>query len=235
MRLGTLPFILALVGASVGDAAAQTARPGTPAAAQPAPVATKSKASAPVPADAPIYARQGTWVGAGLGAGAAMLECQICDGEQGSRGTSGYLRVGTTVNGRLLVGAEANAWMRTDETGHQRVVSLTGNGYWYPNPRHGYFFKGGFGISRYKQWSEDDNNEDLTTGLSAGGFTGNVGTGYEIRVNPRMSFVPYLNLVASAGGTLSTERDDGTNYERNKLPNKANVLLLQLGLGVTWH
>ena len=81
----------------------------------------------------------------------------------------------------------------------------------------------------------DDNNEDLTTGITAGGFTGSVGTGYEVRVNPRMSFVPFLNLIASAQGTLATERDDGTSFERNKLPNRANVLLLQLGLGVTWH
>jgi len=234
MRLGTLSLTAALASGLAGPVVAQAARPGTPA---PAPTAAVSKAKtpAPIPADAPIFARQGTWVGAGLGAGAATLECQICDGEQGSRGTSGYLRVGTTINGRLLVGAEANAWVRSDQTGHQRIIALTGNGYWYPNPRHGYFFKGGFGISRYKQWAEDNNNADVTTGLSAGGFTGNVGTGYEIRVNPRMSFVPYLNLVASAGGTLATERDDGTNFERNKLPNKANVLLLQLGLGVTWH
>lgn len=193
------------------------------------------KAEAPVPADAPVYSRQGTWFGVGLGAGAATLSCAICEGEQGHRGTAGYLRAGTTINGRLLVGGEVNGWQRSDETGSQRILSLTANGYWYPNPRHGYYFKGGFGLSRYKQWSQDGNNDALTTGLAAGGFTGQVGAGYEIRVNPKTSFVPFLNLVATAQNALSTERDDGTSYQRNKLPNRANVLLLQLGLGVTWH
>jgi hypothetical protein len=229
-----VPLVAALWWA--GTAAAQTARSAAPAAGQGAsPAPANKKEPRPIPADAPVYARQGTWFGVGLGAGAASLACRICDGEQGSRGTSGYLRVGTTLNGRLLLGAEANAWMRSDQTGNQRLIALTGNGYWYPNPRHGYYFKGGFGISAYKQWVDDENNDELTTGLAGGGFTGHVGTGYEIRVNPRMSFVPYLNLVASAGGSLYTERDDGTSYERNRLPNKANVVLLQLGLGVTWH
>jgi hypothetical protein len=143
--------------------------------------------------------------------------------------------VGTTVNGRLLVGAEVNGWMRSDQEGNQRVVALTANGYWYPNPRHGYYFKGGFGLSQYKQWSSPENDPDVSTGISTGGFTGQVGAGYEVRLNPRMSFVPYVNVVGTAQGSLSTERDDGTSYERNKLPNRANVLLLQLGIGFTWH
>lgn len=189
-----------------------------------------------IPADAPIYGRQGTWFGAGLGAGSTSLHCQICDNaDVGSRGSSGYVRAGTTVNGRLLVGAELNAWMRSDQGGKQRVLTLTGNGYWYPNPRHGYYFKGGLGVSRYKQWAVDDNNQDLSTGIATGGLTGQVGAGYEIRVNPKMSFVPFLNLIGTARGTLYTERNDGTQFERNKLPNKANVLFLQLGMGLTWH
>jgi len=208
-----------------------------PAAAQTAKssVTGPPRASSPIPADAPIYARQGMWFSAGLGAGSATIHCQICEGEQGSKGTSGYVRAGTTVNGRLLVGAELNGWLRSDETGNQRVFALTGDGYWYPNPRHGYYFKLGFGFARYKQWTHDDDNDDLRTGLSTGGLTGQVGTGYEVRLNPRMSFVPYLNLVGTAQGTLATERDDGTTFQRNKLPTRANVLLLQLGVGVTWH
>ena len=225
MDLRTLAIAAALLG-SADAAAAQSAK-----AAAPKP----PRSEAPVPADAPVFSRQGSWFGAGLGAGAATLECRICEGEQGSRGTAGYLRVGTTVSPTLLLGAEVNGWTRSDETGHQRILALTGNGYWYPNPRHGYYLKGGFGFSNYRQWSQDDNNDEVTTGITGGGFTGQVGAGYEVRVNPRMSFVPYLNLVGSAKGTLSTERNDGTSYQRNKLPNGANVLLLQLGVGVTWH
>jgi hypothetical protein len=143
--------------------------------------------------------------------------------------------VGTTINGRFLVGAELNGWMRSAESGHQRELALTGNGYWYPNPRHGYYLKGGFGISRYKQWSKDDNNAEVTNGLSTNGLAANVGVGYEVRVNPKMSFVPFFNLIGTAKGGLATEQDDGTHFERNTLPNRANVIFIQLGMGLTWH
>jgi hypothetical protein len=215
----------------VRPAAAQTARSANPSVERTP--ATRSRDE--IPADAPAYARQGMWFSAGLGAGAASLHCRICQGEQETRGTAGYLRVGTTVNRRLLVGAEMNGWMRSGQTGNQRVVALTGNGYWYPNPRHGYYLKGGFGVSRYKQWTHDQNDDDVTTGLSTSGLAAQVGAGYETRVNPKMSFVPYVNLVGTAKGTMSTLRDDGTRFERNKLATGANLLLLQIGLGMTWH
>jgi hypothetical protein len=186
------------------------------------------------PPEAPGLARQGMWLSAGLGAGAASLHCRICGGEQQTRGTTGYLRVGTTINPHFLLGAEMNGWMRSDQAGKQRVVALTGNAYWYPSPRHAYYLKGGFGLSRYRQWSQEEDGE-VTTALSSGGFTGQVGVGYEVRVNPRMSIVPYFNLIGSARGSLSTESDDGTHFERDRLSTRANVLLLQLGLGVTWH
>ncbi|MBM4187874.1 MAG: autotransporter outer membrane beta-barrel domain-containing protein [Gemmatimonadetes bacterium] len=216
--------VLAVLPAAAGAQAARQATSPPP------------KPTAAIPADAPMYARQGTWFGVGLGAGSTSLHCQICDSEDaGTRGTSGYIRVGTTVNGRFLVGAELNGWMRSAEAGSQRVLALTGDGYWYPNPRHGYYFKGGFGYSRYKQWSTDDNNNEIKTGIATGGLTGQVGAGYEVRVNPRMSFVPFVNLIGTARGALFTERSDDTSFERNRLPNRANVLFLQLGMGLTWH
>ena len=69
----------ALATAALG-VEAQTAK-----SAVPSPATSKSA----IPADAPIYARQGMWFSAGVGAGAASLHCQICEGEQGSKGTSG--------------------------------------------------------------------------------------------------------------------------------------------------
>ena len=223
-RLVPLVSALTIIGPSA--VRAQTARSADP------PVERKTST---VPADAPVYARQGMWFGFGLGAGAASLHCSICGGDQQTRGTSGYLRVGTTVTTKLLVGAEVNGWMRAGGgADNQRVVALTGNGYWYPNPRHGYYLKTGFGITRYRQWSKEENS-DVTTGLSTNGLGGQVGAGYEVRVNPKMSFLPYINLVGTANGSMSTVRDDGTRYERNKLSTGAHVLLVQIGVGVTWH
>jgi hypothetical protein len=203
--------------------AGQSARAATPAADAPADPAALAPAAA---------LRQGMWLSVGLGAGAASLHCRICTGEQQTRGTTGYLRVGTTINPRFLVGAELNGWTRSGQEGTQRVLALTGNAYWYPNPRHAYYLKGGFGLSSYRQAARE---EDVTTSLNSGGFTGQAGVGYEVRVNPRMSVVPFFNLIGSARGRLVTETDDGTHLERDRLPTRANLLLLQLGLGVTWH
>jgi len=209
-------------------AVAQTAR------ASELPSSRPEKSDRVVPADAPANSRKGMWFSVGLGAGAASLHCQICEGEQQTRGTAGYLRAGATVNTRFLVGAEMNGWMRSDQSGSQRVVALTGNAYFYPDPVHAYYVKGGFGVTRYRQRADEENG-DGSTGVSTGGFTGQVGAGYEFRVNPRMSFVPYVNLIGTAKGSLFTESEDNTRFERNRLSTKANVLLVQLGVGVTWH
>jgi hypothetical protein len=219
------------VGAGLGVAAAAFA---APLGAQTARAATPAVEAEPPadPAAAAATVRQGMWLSAGLGAGAASLHCRICTGEQQTRGTSGYLRVGTTINPHFLLGAEVNGWTRSGQEGTQRVLALTGNAYWYPHPRHAYYLKGGFGLSSYRQAVQE---EELTTALTSGGFTGHVGVGYEVRVNPRMSVVPYFNLIGTARGNLVTESDDGTHLERDRLPTRANLLLLQLGLGVTWH
>ena len=223
--LARLALGLGLVGAlGTAPAAAQAARSAEPRPAKP---------RTTPPPDSPAATRQGMWVGAGLGAGSGSLHCRICEGDLGTRGTSGYVRVGTTVNTYFLVGAEIDGWMRSDEGGRQRVLALTGNAYWYPDPRHGYYVKGGFGFSNYRQSADDDN--DVTTAVTAGAFTGQLGMGYEIRMNPRMSIAPFVNLIGSAKGQISTERDDGTHLDRDRLDTRGNVILLQLGLGVTWH
>ncbi|MBX3147278.1 MAG: autotransporter domain-containing protein [Gemmatimonadales bacterium] len=183
----------------------------------------------------PVASRQGTWLGVGIGGGASTLNCRICEGEQGSRGISGYLRGGVTLNPKLLVGAEANAWTRSDERGNQRVWSLAANGYWYPNPEHGYFLKAGLGFTRYRRWALENSNSTVQIGLLGGGLSAHLGAGYEVRVNPNMSIVPFLNLLASSQGALATTRDNGTQYQRNTLSNGANVLLAQAGIGLTWH
>jgi hypothetical protein len=219
--VGVLGLAVALGATPVQGQAAQTTE------------ATPARSRSTPPPGSPAAVRQGMWFSAGLGAGSASLHCQICSGDLGSRGTTGYVRAGTTVNGFFLLGAELDAWMRSDQGGHQRVFALTGNGYWYPDPRHGYYVKGGFGLSNYRQSADGDNG--VTTAVTAGAFTGQVGLGYEVRMNPRMSIVPYANLIGSAKGRISTEQDNGTHLERNRLDMSGNVILLQIGLGLTWH
>ena len=197
-------------------------------------VSPPSASKVAIPANSPSLSRKGLWFSAGLGAASAKLHCGVCTSTRSSRGTSAYARVGTTVSPFLLVGVEANGWLRSDEDGSHHIISVTGDAYWYPNLRHGYFLKAGFGFSDYRQSKQRDNS-DVTDALLADGFTGQLGVGYEVRVNPRMSIVPYFNIVGSANGTLSSQTDDGSRLERNRLVKDVNIVMFQLGMGLTWH
>lgn len=185
--------------------------------------ARSSSLTSPVPADS----RQGFWMGAGVGTGAGSMRCGICEHER-EQGTSAYLRAGTTVNRRLLLGVQGSGWQRTGGTGRRRLVSLTGGAWWYPNERHGYYVHGGAGVSRWRASEERDAVTSRAVALI-------LGVGYEVRVNPRFSIVPYLNAVGSSKGALWLENKDDVSFERRKLPSGGHAVLLQIGLGITRH
>jgi hypothetical protein len=185
--------------------------------------AARSASATPLPADS----RKGFWYGAGLGTGAGSMHCAICEHER-EQGTSGYLRAGTTVNRKLLVGVQGSAWQRTSDAGRRRLVSLTGGAWWYPNIRHGYYLHWGAGVSRWKASQENDAVTSQAVALV-------VGVGYEVRVNPQLSIVPYLNALGSSSGSLWLENKDDVSFERRKLPSGGHALLFQIGLGITRH
>jgi len=176
----------------------------------------------------PADSRQGFWMGAGLGAGAGSMHCGICEHEK-EQGTSGYFRAGTTINRRFLLGFEGSGWQRTtSDAGKRRLLSLTGGAWWYPNERHGYFLRWGAGVSR---WRASQENEAITSQAVALV----VGVGYEVRVNPKLSIVPYLNALGSSKGSMWLENRDDVSFERLKLPSGGHAVLFQLGLGITRH
>lgn len=177
----------------------------------------------PMPADS----RKGFWMGGGVGTGAGSLHCAICAHER-EQGTSAYLRAGTTVTRKLLLGVQGSGWQRSGEAGKRRLVSLTGGAWWYPNDRHGYYFHGGAGVSRWRASEENDAVTSQAVALT-------VGVGYEVRVNPKLSIVPYLNAVGSSKGSLWLENKDDVSFERRKLPSGGHALLFQIGLGITRH
>jgi hypothetical protein len=185
--------------------------------------ARSASTATPMPADA----RQGFWVGAGLGTGAGSMHCGICEHER-EQGTSAYLRAGTTVNRKLLLGVQGSGWQRTGDAGKRRLVSLTGGAWWYPNERHGYYLHWGAGISRWRASQEQDAVTSQAVALT-------LGVGYEVRVNPRLSIVPYLNALGSSSGSLWLENKDDVSFERRKLPTGGHALLFQIGLGITRH
>lgn len=215
----TVSGLLAL-GAMMATAGSARAQGGAIRAAT---AATKASQSLGGAADS----RKGFWIGAGLGTGAGSMHCAICEHER-EQGTAGYIRAGTTLNRKLLLGVEASGWQRTADAGRRRLVSLTGGAWWYPNERHGYFLHWGAGISRWRASEDTDAVTSQAVALVAG-------VGYEVRVNPQLSIVPYLNALGSSSGSLWLENKDDVSFERRKLPSGGHAVLLQIGLGITRH
>lgn len=217
MRTITGLIGIGVLTATAGPAAAQGGALRAGAATRNASVTTQ------LPADS----RRGFWVGAGVGTGAGSMHCNICEHER-EQGTSAYLRAGTTVNRKLLLGVQGSGWQRTGDAGKRRLVSLTGGAWWYPNERHGYYLHGGAGLSRWRASQEGDAVTSQAVALV-------LGVGYEVRVNPKLSIVPYLNALGSSSGALWLENKDAVSFERRKLPSGGHALLFQIGLGITRH
>jgi hypothetical protein len=171
--------------------------------------------------------RDGFWFGGGLGAGAGSLACGICEGG-GGQGIAGYARAGWTMNPRLLVGSELGVWQKNGEAGLRRILALTGGLWWYPRPSGGQFFRAAAGVSQWRSSREQEAVASRAIALM-------VGVGYEARVGPRLSVVPFLNLLGSASGSMWLEQWDEGSFERRRLPTGAHTLLLQAGVGLTRH
>jgi len=172
--------------------------------------------------------RQGFWFGGGLGQGYTDLWCGICAGERENGGLSGYLRAGGTLTRSFLLGGELNAWRRSqnDLSEHAEVLTLTG--YWYPKPEHGWFVKFGLGATNYRASDGDDH-------LSARIFAGTAGTGYEMRVSPILSIVPFLNLTATPNGNLNREDTGDGGFSADRVATDLKVFVIQFGIGITRH
>lgn len=165
-------------------------------------------------------ARQGLWIGAGLGGGSAGLDCDYCSTERVT-GLSGYARLGGTLSRHILVGVETNGWLHSEggvdaSLGFASVVAL-----WYPSKTGALYLKVGLGGMRYR---EDDGVDELTaTAPSA-----SLGIGYELRVSRNVSLVPYANSLASSAVRVHL---NGVALGTADI----SINLFQFGLGVTFH
>jgi len=150
-------------------------------------------------------ARQGFWIGGGLGYGS--LGCEGCTDRTGA--PSGYLKLGGTLRENILLGVETNGWTKSEFGARLTMGNVSGAVYWYPMTTNGLFVKAGAGYSML----------DADTGVGSGsesGFGILGGVGYDVRVGRNLSITPVANWFR--GGF-----DGGS----------ANVL--QIGLGVTSH
>jgi len=164
-------------------------------------------------------ARRGFWLGAGLGAGAGSRRCGICENER-DRGTAGYLRGGITLNRKFLLGLEGSGWRRSGAEGRRRILAVTLGTWWYPSEHQGYFLRWGAGVSRWR--ASQDGAAAVSNALAL-----IVGAGYEVRVNPGLSVVTYLNALGSSKGALGLESKDAVSGGHSPL--------FQLGVGLTRH
>ena len=154
---------------------------------------------------AQAQSHEGFWVGFGFGAGSLG----IADDTGRDTGVVGYLKLGGTINERLLLGVESNAWVK-DETGVTVTHSNTSAvAYFYPSATSGFFLKGGLGWSRLSV-------EVLGISVAENGGGAVFGLGYDARVGDNWSITPVLNF---NGGAF-----DG-----------GNTNIYELGVGISWH
>ncbi len=153
--------------------------------------------------------REGFFIGLGLGYGSMDVTCDLCEFDRES-GMSGYLKMGGTLNDRLLIGGQTLGWTKSEDGITLTEGSLTGNVWWYPSATGGFWVTGGAGLGYI--------NADAGVGGSDSetGFAALAGLGYDIRVGRNISIVP------SATWQVGFYDDFGAN-------------VLQLALGITFH
>jgi hypothetical protein len=154
--------------------------------------------------------RQGFWFGFGLGYGSICGE--DCDDRAGSG--SGYLKLGGSVSQKVLIGFEANTWIKSEDDVTVSQTNGSGVIYFYPSATGGFHLKAGIGFVNARVALDLGNGTTISSNETGGG--GLLGLGYDIRVGRNISLVPFLNFL---GGKYN---DGETNF-------------YQIGLGLTVH
>ncbi len=158
-------------------------------------------------------ARQGFWIGFGLGYGEAYVTCAAC-GTASEGGPAGFLRLGGTLSPKVLLGGAVNAWSKSSQGATEILGNVTGSISYYPAAASGFFVTGGIGLSHY--------NLSGYGATSSTGWGVRAGAGYDIRVGRMISLTPVSEL--TYGGGLSPHGQTGWKQT-----------VIDLGLGVTFH
>ncbi|MEA2723666.1 MAG: hypothetical protein QOH59_1437 [Gemmatimonadales bacterium] len=126
-------------------------------------------------------ARDGFWIGGGLGYGSLGG-----GGADRVGAPSGYLKLGGTLRQNILLGVETNGWTKSEAGARLTMGNISGAVYWYPMVTNGLFVKAGAGYSVM----------DADTGFGSGstsGFGMLGGVGYDVRVGRNLSLTPVAN------------------------------------------
>ncbi len=154
---------------------------------------------------AQAQSHEGFWVGFGFGGGSLGID----GGTDRDTGVVGYVKLGGTMNERLLLGVESNGWKKDQSGSTVTHNNLSAVAYFYPSATSGFFLKGWLGWSNLSV-------EVLGISAAENGAGAVFGLGYDALIGDNWSITPVLNF---NGGAF-----DGGNSN-----------IGELGVGVTWH
>jgi len=164
----------------------------------------------------PPVEHRGFWIGFGLGGG-----LNFADFAEGSRaGVGGYVRLGGTINPKILLGGEASGWGRDISGGTFSESGATAVVQFYP-AGPGVFLKAGAGFAG---WAVSTSSGSTTTTTTAGGFAGTLGVGYDLRIGTNLFLTPNLDFL------YHSLESDNTAFA-----NISSGAVLLFTLGLTWH
>jgi hypothetical protein len=168
--------------------------------------------------------RRGFWIGLGAGYGSAGVGCDGCEGSERQDSFAGSLRLGGTLNERVLLGFESNGWIKEQEGVTVTLGSFTGTVTFYPQARSGFFLKGGVGLSYIDTEVRDGS---LSASLSKTGWGVLAGLGYDLRVGRNISITPLVNYYYGKPGDLEFEGETAFGgWSQN---------VVSLEIGITFH
>jgi hypothetical protein len=169
--------------------------------------------------------RRGFWIGFGAGYGSAYATCDDnCGGNEREGSGSGYVKLGGTLNERVLLGAEMNLWTKEKEGVTLNLYNASATVTFYPKATSGFFLKGGAGLALVDAEVRD---ESTTITLDLGhGFGVLAGIGYDLRVARNISITPSVNFYAGWPGDLKVEGVGFNNWRQN---------VVDFTIGVTFH
>ena len=170
--------------------------------------------------------REGFWIGFGFGYGSAGLTCTSpCAFNSSAKGggATGYIKLGGTLNSKVLLGGEVNGWTKNisgaTPTTTETVGNVSGAVYFYPAPASGFFLKGGVGFADYILSGGGSS-------VSGSGFGFLAGLGYDIRVGRNVSLTPTANFYFGADGDVSDVSGTAPSVKHT---------VIDFGLGITFH
>ncbi|MCH7876133.1 MAG: hypothetical protein IH965_12640 [Gemmatimonadetes bacterium] len=149
-----------------------------------------------------VHKHSGFWLS--FGAGGGWEDTDFDFGNRG-RGGAAYLRLGGTVNPRVLLGGEVLVWFNQSRGADFTRVNATVSALLYPSLGGGWFLKPGFGVASYE-----------VAGFERTGVATTIGTGFDLRVGRNLYVTPNVDYQVQFF-------DDAT------------VGSLLFTVGVTWH